>query len=59
MKLDRIHRLKGKHAKKRPIIVNFHRHSDRENVRQKSYEENIKEKLKDLKQGIGTQQTQP
>lgn len=59
MEFNRIHRLGGKQAKKpRPIIVNFHRYSDREKVRQKSYEEEIKEKLKQLKQGVGTQQPQ-
>jgi hypothetical protein len=59
MKFDRAHRLGGDAAKKpRPIVVKFHSYTDREKVRIKSYDETIKNKLKELKQGIGVQSPQ-
>lgn len=59
MVFDRIHRLGSERAKKpRPIVVKFEKYTDREEVRQKSYEEDFKNKLKAKKQGVGTQSPQ-
>ena len=43
-------------SKPRPIVGEFHYYSDRERVREKSYEENVKKNLKDASQGVGIQQ---
>ena len=52
MIFDRIHRLGGIRAKRpTPIVVKFQNFKDREAVRQKSYDEKIKEALKGNKQG--------
>jgi hypothetical protein len=59
MVFDRVHRLGGARAKKpRPIVVKFQIYTDREMVRLKSYEDDIKQKLKDRKQGVGIQSPQ-
>ena len=59
MTIDRAHRLGGPRAKKpRPIVVKFHRYSDRETVRVKSRNEAVKMRLRESNQGIGVQQPQ-
>lgn len=59
IEFNKIHRLGGAKAKKpRPIIVNFRRFADRESIRLKSYDEDIKKKLNDNKQGVGVQMPQ-
>ena len=57
--MDRAHRLGGPRAKKpRPIIVKFHRYSDREDVRMKSRDTTIKTALNGSNLGVGVQQPQ-
>jgi hypothetical protein len=56
MQFDRAHRLGGPRARKpRPVVVKFHRYSDRETVRRKSYDENVKASLRGSNQGVGIQ----
>lgn len=53
---DRVHRMGSNAAQKpRPIVGKFHYYSDREKVREKSYDDNIKRTLKEAGQGIGIQ----
>ncbi|XP_060562431.1 uncharacterized protein LOC132722044 [Ruditapes philippinarum] len=60
MVFDRAHRLGGIRSKRpRPIVVKFKDYADREKVRQKSYEHDIKINLKAQQQGIGIQTPQP
>jgi hypothetical protein len=42
-----------------PIVVKFHNYTDRERIRQKSFDDAIKEKMKHLRQGVGIQQPGP
>lgn len=57
MRFDRAHRLGSVTARKpRPIVVKFHSHTDRERIRLKSFDDTIKEKMKQLRQGVGIQQ---
>lgn len=59
MVLDRAHRLGGNRARKpRPIVVKFHRYSDREAVRLKSHEDAIKTSLRGSNLGVGIQSPQ-
>lgn len=59
IEFNRIHRLGGNKRKSpRPIIVNFRRFADRENIRRKSYDDTYKAKLKEAKQGVGVQMPQ-
>ena len=56
MIIDRAHRIGGPRARKpRPIVVKFHKYSDRETVRKKSLEENTKRLLQNSNCGIGVQ----
>ena len=53
---DRVHRMGSNSAPKpRPIVGKFHYFSDRENVRNQSYDDTIKKVLKDAGLGIGIQ----
>ena len=53
---DRVHRMGTNTAPKpRPIVGKFHYYSDRERVREKSYQDNVKKNLKDAGLGIGIQ----
>ena len=57
--LDRAHRLGGpKSRKPRPIVVKFHKYSDREDVRLKSYNATIKTSLANMNLGVGIQSPQ-
>lgn len=59
MEFNRVYRLEGDQAKKTcPILVNFHCHAVKEKVRLESCEKDIKNTLKDQKQGIGVQMPQ-
>lgn len=56
MKFIRAHRLGSKTgSKSRGIVVKFAEYEDRELVRKTSYNEDIKQKLKNAKQGVGVQ----
>ncbi|XP_052806337.1 uncharacterized protein LOC128241093 [Mya arenaria] len=56
---DRIHRLgSNKAPKPRPIVGKFHYYTDREKIRQKSYDEGVKKQLKEARQGVGVQRPQ-
>ena len=56
MTLDRAHRLGGFRAKKpRPVVVKFHQYSDRETIRMKSREDEIRTSLWGSNLGIGIQ----
>jgi hypothetical protein len=60
IRFDRAHRLGSATARKpRPIVVKFHSYTDRERIRQKSFDDAIKEKMKHLRQGVGIQQPGP
>jgi hypothetical protein len=60
IRFDRAHRLGSKFVHKpRPIVVKFHNYTDRERIRVKSYDIDIKEKMKVLRQGVGVQQPLP
>lgn len=60
IRFDRAHRLGSATARKpRPIVVKFHNYTDRERIRQKSFDDAIKEKMKHLRQGVGIQQPGP
>ena len=54
--LDRVHKIGNERAQKpRPIVAKFHRYADRDMIRNKAYETECKEKLKDDSQGVGIQ----
>ena len=56
MPFDRAHRLGGFRAKKpRPVVVKFHQYSDRETIRLKSREDEIRTSLRGSNLGIGIQ----
>lgn len=55
VKIDRAHRLGKPRGKIRPIVVKLHNYKDRELIRTTAADKS--EKLKDLKQGVGVQQT--
>jgi hypothetical protein len=59
MVFKRVHRLGGKRAKKpRSIVVKFQNYTNRDRVRLKSYEGDLKQKLKERKQGVGIRSPQ-
>lgn len=59
MIFDRAHRMGNRTARQpRPIVVKFHKYKDREEVRVKSLENEIKSKLRDQRLGIGIQSPQ-
>jgi len=59
MALDRVHRLGGNRARKpRAMVVNFHYHSEREQVRQKSFDKNLKKSLQDANYGVRIQRVE-
>ena len=55
VKIDRAHRLGKPKGRVRPIVVKFHNYKDRELIRTKAADKS--DKLKDLNQGVGVQQT--
>ena len=56
MEFDRAHRLGPiTNRNTRPIVVKFHHYTDRETIRVRSYDEDIKRKLNDARQGVGIQ----
>lgn len=56
MQFDRVHRLGGDLAKKpRGIAAKFHYFKDREKVRKRSYDEDVKQKLREANCGVGVQ----
>lgn len=59
MLFDRAHRLISNNPKRpRAIVVKFHYHTQREQVRQRSYNQDVKKALQDAKLGVGIQQPQ-
>lgn len=56
---DRVHRMGSDKARKpRAIVAKFHYFSERESVRLKSYDADIKRKLREANLGVGIQRPQ-
>ncbi|XP_060561746.1 uncharacterized protein LOC132721456 [Ruditapes philippinarum] len=57
--LPKVHRLGADRAKKpQPIVAKFGNPDERETIRKKSFDKDVKEKLKTARQGVGVQRPQ-